>query len=179
MRINAKFVAIAACGVALILLLSNAVYERAVYPFGRRSAFIHSVYGSLRNYAVEHDGAFPDANNQFGLDALQKLYPNYCTSPKVLAGLSGSIDAVTAAISKNKQFADSESSWRYVPRKHLTNDASTLLLWERHPGVTYNGKVVRDKGHTVLFVDGRFEFIAETKWTSFLAKQGIEVNGNQ
>lgn len=80
---------------------------------GERSALMLNVYFALRNYASDHDGWFPQSDED-SYAALRKLYPRYCPSGRELAGLSGDIETVVAALNRGHSLSNELTSWVYV-----------------------------------------------------------------
>src|SRR2546422_802651 len=103
-------------GVSLIVFASCA---KRHLPHGHREAFVRTVDSDLQNYASDHDGWFPNADDPYS--ALAKLYPAYSASGYELAGLSGNIERVTNALQIGHSISNL-TSWTYVPGLRQDDD---------------------------------------------------------
>ena len=115
--------------VALLVVAGCAavvLYRKVTFPYGHRAAVLRSMYFALLNYASEHDGRFP-TSEKGNYDALQKLYPEYAPSGIELAGISGNVDAVVAALRNKAPLDQSLTSWVYMQGFTKDDDAADLV----------------------------------------------------
>jgi hypothetical protein len=145
-------------------------YRKYMYPFGTRVGALQSVYGGLSVYAGEHHGWFPQSDKG-AYDALQGLFPVYCPSGFELAGISGNVEAVDAALRGQVPLDGSLTSWVYVPGFHRDDPPGVALLWERRGGFYADGKRNFFSGHAVLLLDGSITNVAGADWDAFLRNQ--------
>jgi hypothetical protein len=138
------------------------------YPFSHREAFMRTVDSELANYAAHNDGCFPDGHNP--CEALARLYPDYCDTGSELAGLSGSIQQVTNALSDGRSISNL-TSWVYVPGLCEGDNPQIAILWESMPGLTQAGRVNSHKSRPVLLLDRSITNVLDTDWASFLKQQ--------
>lgn len=155
---------VVACCVATVL------YRKVAYPYGHRAAVLRSMYFALLNYASDHDGSFP-YSEKGNYEALQKLYPEYVFSGVELAGISGDVDAVVAALRNNSPLNQSLTSWVYVQGLKKDDDPNLAILWESRAGLYPNGKRNSFGGRAVLLVNGDITNVPAADWESFEKQQ--------
>lgn len=150
------------------------------YPYGMRSATLPLMLLSLRQYAEHHDGFFP-MGGETNYDSLQKLYPEYCTTGRMLAGLSGDIEATIKTLKEKGKLNGTISSWEYFPGFNI-NDSSDIdydkypgiaLILEKQSGITFNGSRAKPGSHAVGFVNGVWRQIPREEWKGFVEQQKI------
>jgi hypothetical protein len=159
--------------VALLVVAGCAavvLYRKVTFPYGHRAAVLRSMYFALLNYASEHDGRFP-TSEKGNYDALQKLYPEYAPSGIELAGISGNVDAVVAALRNKAPLDQSLTSWVYMQGFTKDDDAGLAVLWESREGLYPNGKRNSFGGHAVLLIGGDITNVPAADWESFLKQQ--------
>jgi hypothetical protein len=164
---NVECLEVTPCSLFCLTLLCVVVGCR---PPSQSEAFILNTYFDLLNYAQDHGGWFPTADNT-NTSALQKLYPGYCNPGMELAGLSGDIDGVEAALNAGQPLTDKLTSWVYVQGLRKDDDQNLAILWERTGGLSPNGTKHTSGGHAVLFLSGDRRQIPELGWTNFLREQ--------
>jgi hypothetical protein len=141
-----------------------------------RRAFMRSVDASLMNYASDHDGWLPSDSDPFA--ALAKLYPDYCDAGNELAGLSGGIDKVTAALRDGKSISNL-TSWVYVPSLRITDYPRIAVLWESKIGLDQSGRKSSRPTRPVLLLDRSITNVLASDWDSFLAEQASLLRNRQ
>lgn len=156
-------------GVSLLLFVGIAfgVY-RWNYPFGARTCAMPCVLTALRHYANEHGHAFPFGQTS-SIECLKLLYPEYVSDAKLLAGISGDRRQLQKRLANGNEIDDNCSSWVYWPGFREDDDFSLAIIWERQPGIGFNGK--RSSGHCVGFADGTSRQIPTSRWIAFVAEQ--------
>jgi hypothetical protein len=152
------------------MLASLMLLENSCQMDSPRGALMYNAYFALLNYAKDHDGLFP-ASDKGPYEALQKLYPYYCSSGRELAGLSGDIDSVVNCLKQGNSLTDKLSSWVYVQGLKDTDDPDLAILWEARSGLFSNGRRDPSGGHAVAFIGGDIRQISGSDWTNFLAQQ--------
>gem|GEM_PF-4318019 len=141
--------------VAVVLIALLAIHY-AVYPYGQRPCTVSCLTSALSTFANVHQGQYPRS--------LSELYPSY-TSYRVLAGLSGDIEATRRALELG-QSIEFTSSWRYPDG--IPNGGVRLLVYDVTT-ISGPGGVRRfDAGRWVGFSDGSVRRIPLTQWDSFL-----------
>ena len=150
------------------LLFGSSCRPEKDQPFGSREAFLRVVDSALQNYAYDHNGYFPDKDDPF--TSLKELYPDYSGSGVELAGLSGSIAAVTNALQSGRSISNL-TSWMYVPGLHTNDDPNLAILWETRPGMSHNGRFINDGSRPVLLLGQDVVAIAAKDWSVFLEQQ--------
>ncbi|MHB1306105.1 MAG: hypothetical protein ACYDC1_00075 [Limisphaerales bacterium] len=139
--------------IALVMVVSVAgLYGlvRYIRPFGFRTCFLPCMVSSLYSYAHENSDMYPDNPDPYF--ALQMLYPQMMPNPELLAGISGDRKATTQVLASGGRLTSNECSWVYIPGLSTTNDANTIMLYERRSGLSFNGG--RVSGRAVGRVDG-------------------------
>ena len=156
--------------IALVLVLSVAgLYGlfRFNHPFGYRTCFLPCMMSALIIYAHENSDRYPDGSDAYA--ALQKLYPEAMPDAEVLAGISGSKKATARVLAVGGHLTSNESSWVYIPGLSTTNEPNTILIYERRPGLAFNGS--RASGRAVGFVDGSHGQMSEQEFQQLLQTQ--------
>jgi len=123
---------------------------------------------ALRTYAASNDGSFPNGPGN-PVDALRDLYPTYLPDPVPLAGLSGSKKLLREQVTRSLNISEPACSWVYWPGLDINDNAEIAILWEREPGLAFNGR--REPGHAVGFIGGNCRQISDAKWQKFLSDQ--------
>jgi len=136
-------------------------------PFGFRTCFLPCTVSALRLYAHDNSGRYPDSPDPFA--ALQKLYPEPIHDPKLLAGISGDREATARLLMMGGRLTSNESSWVYIPGLSASNEATTILIYERRRGLAFNG--ARASGRAVGFVDGSHRQMPEHEFQQLLQTQ--------
>lgn len=121
-------------------------------------------------YANDHEGWLPKSDKG-ALDALQKLYPEYCPSGKELAGLSGDIDAVVQNLQSGQPLTERLTSWVYVPGLKDNDDPNIAVLWESKAGIFANGKHDPSGARVAILLSGDITNIPAADWDSFVKQQ--------
>jgi hypothetical protein len=152
------------------LFVAIAVWRKISFPYGHREAFLRTVDSDLQNYASDHDGWFPNADDSY--NALAKLYPGYSGAGYELAGLSGNIQAVTNALQAGHSIS-TLTSWVFVPGLRRDDDPRIAILWESTPGLSPDGKLASWGNRPVLLLSLDITNIPEADWKSFLKQQEL------
>jgi hypothetical protein len=137
-------------------------------PSGNRVAFMRSVHVALMNYAADNGGAFPAGDDSYA--AFAKLYPDYSDVGAELAGLSGSIHAVTNSLVRGVSISNL-TSWVYIPGLQEGDDMRIAILWESMPGLTQAGRTSSQRTRPVLLLDGSITNVPLANWEVFLECQ--------
>jgi len=133
-------------------------------PYGHREAYLRIVDSTLQNYAHDHGGWFPVGDDSF--QSLQSLYPEYFGSGVELAGLTGDIKAVSAAL-QNQQSISNLTSWSYVPNLRIDDDPQLAILWESKFGLSAAGRTILSDRRPVLLVNQAITNVSREDWPSF------------
>lgn len=154
--------------VALILfVICGAIGLRYLfYPYGNRGSGLVGVTVSLRNYAVDHQGWFPNSSSA-PLPSLKMLYP-YDDSGD-LVGLSGDLREGRKRTQLGLDLDETTSTLIYFPGLRDSDDADLMILYERQEGICTTGQ--RASGHAVGFVAGYVRQIPQKDWKRFLKDQ--------
>jgi len=155
---------------ALVMVVSVAGFYgsfRYNYPFGHRACFLPCMVSALHSYAYENSNRYPDAPDPYR--AIQKLYPQLMPNGELLAGISGSIEATVRVLADGGYLTGNESSWVYITGLSVTDDANTIMIYERRTGVAFNGR--RAAGRAVGFVDGSHRQMPEAEFQQLLQAQ--------
>jgi hypothetical protein len=162
--------------VTVLAVLICAVLATAVsawwsyrYPFGRRPCTLQCMFGGLRQYASEHDGWFPKSVKS-PYEALQQLYPTNCSAVE-LAGVTGNIGSVEAALRQGKPLNESLTSWAYMQGFRDDDPPNVAILWESRSGFYADGRRNSVGARPVVFLGGDFTNIPAADWTHFLDAQ--------
>jgi hypothetical protein len=159
----------------LFLLSGCAITIVALYnyylPYGQRDCYMPCILSSLQAYAYDHNGWFPK-EGKTPLESLQLLYPRYIgPDANLLSGISGDRKTVNEIIQQGGHITAEYSSWIYFSGLRSDDDPAIALIYERQPGVQFNGIKSKGGGHVVGFVDGNFKQIPDGKWETFLEEQ--------
>lgn len=145
------------------------LYHGYVYPYGNRHCTLQCMFGGLVNYALEHEGSFPNVENDPYL-SLTQLYPRYCTASE-LAGVSGKLENTERVLKQGKPLDQDSTSWVYVCGLRQRDDPRLAILWEMKTGLYSNGRRSKAGGRAVLLISGSITNVGETEWHSFLTYQ--------
>ena len=135
-----------------------------------RGPFTRCVWQALKTYAADNGGMLPTSSKS-GLDALQKLYPNYTASGVELAGLSADCETVVNTLKAGEPLTDKLSSWVYSPGLRATDDPRIAVLWEAKFGVFPDGSRDPSGRRTVLLLGGDITNVAPSDWRQFILDQ--------
>ena len=154
----------------VILSISLALIFGCSREAESRGPFIRCVWQALNIYAADNGGMLPTSSKS-GLDALQKLYPNYTTSGVELAGLSADLEAVVHTLKAGEPLTDKLSNWVYVPGLRATDNPRIAVLWEAKFGVFPNGSRDPSGCRTVLLLGGEITNVAPSALRQFMLDQ--------
>lgn len=155
--------------ICAVLVAAFSAWRSYLYPFGRRPCTLQCMFGGLRQYAFEHDGWFP--KSVIGpYDALQQLYPTNCSAGD-LAGVTGDIGSVEAALRQGKSLNESLTSWVYIRGFRDDDPPNVAILWESRSGFYADGRRNSVGARPVLLLGGDITNIPATDWTNFLDGQ--------
>jgi hypothetical protein len=150
-------------------LIGFVALHKYMYPFGKRAYTLRQMHAVLALYADENFGMFP-GSEKGAYEALSKLYPKFCTGAE-LAGVSGDIRAVEAALLRKEPLNGSLTSWCYVPGLRRGDNPEIAVLWEARGGLLANGRRNFFGGHAVLLLSGAVTNVPASAWTAFLNEQ--------
>ena len=172
MRKRTKHWVFGILGVILLFAMGVVATRNYLFPFGHRPCTLNCMYLALQNYALDHNGFYPDSNNE-PLDALQKLYPIYVGSAE-LAGVTGDQTALKLTLESGKPLDESVTSWVYVPGLNRKDNPDLAILWEARKGILPNGRRASGPVHAVLFnsIFG-IKLIPDAEWDEFLKQQEL------
>ncbi len=128
----------------------------------------------FREYADEHNGAFPYHTNGFG-DALLLLVKDRPQDVAFICGPGDDGHALSNALAQGLHVAEGQCSRVYVQGLSETNDPQICILFDRRsvPGGDHfygSGKPVRE----VCMLDGFMEAIPDARWAEF-SRQQVEL----
>jgi len=159
----------AVAGTFLLVLAGVAVlFYHHHYPYGARPACLPVLLEALRSYSLENGGAFPDSRTE-PLEALRMLYPKHLPDCQPIAGLSGDRELLKKHIADGSKLDEAASSWVYWPGLRFDDNPDMALIWERKPGLRFNGS--RAQGHEVGFIGGYIRQVPDAQWETFLKEQ--------
>ena len=157
-------------GVVIVLLLvftgilvGRTMWRRA-YPYGHRPAFLPRMVIALLAYAQDQNGWFP-AGRDAPLESLRMI----SCDPEALAGISGDIMALRYRLESDEILDSSVSSWQYFPG--FRDGDPVAIIWERQPGIRFDGRCVEAGSHAVGFADGHLRQVYAAEWSTFVAEQ--------
>jgi hypothetical protein len=90
-------------------------------------------------------------------------------NPELLAGISGDRKATARLLTSGSRLTSNECSWVYIPGLSTTNDANTIMIYERRSGLSFNGS--RVAGRAVGFVDGSHRQMREQEFLQLIKTQ--------
>jgi len=152
---------------ALILLIYG--YSCYKYPYGASHRCDLILYGSLENYAADHNGAFPDGQSTPEA-SLSLLYPTYADADQ-LGGKGVPESEAKAILESGAPLGPESCSWHYVADGLTIYDDPRIALFWDETGTGHSGERLFDGGYTVLFINGNREHIPGGQWANFLREQ--------
>lgn len=130
---------------------------------------------ALRNYAHDHDGAYPTHKNGYG-DALLLLFPDYIgVNPDLLTGPGYTGNVFSEAYTNKTHIPESECGRVYVQGLRDDSDPNLVVLFDKLPNPgDHNGgprRIWSPLRREVVFADGSFRSILEKEWPAFASNQ--------
>ena len=147
---------------------------RYQYPYGCSHCCDLIVLSLLEEYAQAHNGDFP-AGEATPEASLSLLYRHAKRDDKRLCGdlLRGKTvpePVVRAILERGELLTPDTCGWHYVEGLNLHDDPNLAILWDK-AGLEHDGRRLRDGGHIVLFLNSMREYIHQSEWDAFMAKQ--------
>lgn len=152
-----------------VVAVTVSAWRSYLYPFGRRPCTLQCMFGGLEQYASEHEGWFPKSDRG-SYAALQQLYPTNCSALEV-AGVTGNIGLVEAALKQGKLLNEALTSWVYMPGFRNDDPHDIAILWESRGGFFADGRRNSVGARPVLFIGGHMTNIPAADWEAFLRGQ--------
>lgn len=145
-------------------------YYRWTFPYGWSHSCDKQLMFALHQYAEEHGGTYP-AGEATPEASLSLLYPKYANE-YVLQGKTVPLEVVKAILERGERLGPDSCGWHYVEGLRLDDDRCFALCWDK-VGLGHNGQRFAKGGHTVLFINLRYEYIEGSKWETFLEEQKV------
>jgi len=158
---------IAVTTVLLLIIVAVLVVRtiwKSLYPYGARPCCLPCMNMALLSYAQDNGEWFP-AGGANPWESLRKVE----TYPDLLAGITGGRRALLERLQSGNMLDASVSSWVYFPG--FREGDPVAIIWEREPGITFNGHVAEEGSHAVGFADSHWHQVSGTEWSKFLANQ--------
>jgi hypothetical protein len=152
----------------LAVVLGGRWYYIWEYPFGWSHCCDKQLANALRQYADDHDGAFP-LGGKTAEGSLGHLFPKYADA-NLLRGKTVTPAVIERQLHSGDELIPESCGWHYVDGLRQGDDPGLALFWDK-AGLGHNGERNPDGGHTVFFVNLRSEYIPGSEWTSFLDNQ--------
>jgi hypothetical protein len=148
--------------IAAGVLLALVYYQRAEwqyqYPYGFSHCCDLQLGQALREYARNHDGAFP-AGKATPEASLSLLYREKTDSGErlvdanLLRGKTVPEPVVKGILERGELLTPETCGWHYVEGLRLDDDHRLALFWDK-AGLNHNGGRLTQGGHVVMFVNG-------------------------
>ena len=155
--------------VVLLVLASVAYgYYRFKYPYGSTHRCSKSLAGFLEEYAINHDGNYPQPEraDQLGLDRL--LGADLGDSGdflELVVGKAGDLFEAREFYAEHGYLKPEHSSWHYVTGLSAA-DKGRALAWDKIP-LTHNGMRVSYNPREVIMVGGMVNQVNADSWVQF------------
>lgn len=154
----------------LVVVLGLYAYYRHTFPYGASHCCDLLLAQALRDYAANHNGAFP-SGGETPEASLSLLCSNAdWVTPYLLRGRTVSEAVVREALKRDGRLGPDSCGWHYVEGLRVDDDPGLAIFWDKI-GLGHNGERLSHPGHTALFVGGDRRFIPESDWKAFLSDQ--------
>lgn len=143
-------------------------YYRYKFPYGNTHRCSKVLAGMLEEYAEDHEGRYPQADDERQL-GLEKVLDASGGQLAEVVGKAGDLEEAEKFYEKSGFLLKEHSSWHYVSGL-TTADEGRALAWDKIP-LTHDGMKISYNPREVIMVGGWVEQINETRWEDFLKKQ--------
>lgn len=165
--------------VIIILLVCGVLYGagygflRYKFPYGRSHRCSKVFVSVLEQYAVDHEGRYPQGTRegQLGLDEVLKdlSSKDFDRTFDLVLGKAGDLEEARQFYKQNGYLRVMHSSWHYVSGLTV-QDSGRALAWDKIP-LTHNGMRVPSNPREVIMVGGAVLSVKENEWEAFLKTQ--------
>jgi hypothetical protein len=143
-------------------------YYRYKFPYGNTHRCSKILAGMLDQYAADHEGRYPQADDDHRL-GLEKVLEVSRDQLAMVVGKAGDLEEAEKFYKKSGFLLKGHSSWHYVSGL-TTADEGRALAWDKVP-LTHNGMRISYNPREVIMVGGLVEQINESRWEDFLKQQ--------
>jgi hypothetical protein len=140
-----------------------------MFPYGWSHSCDKCLMFALRNYAEDHDSAYP-AGEATPEASLSLLYPKYGVDAEILRGKIVPTEVVQTLLARGDRLSPDTCGWHYIEGLRQDDDSRLALFWDK-VGLGHNGQRLPDGGHVVFCVNLTSRYVKESEWKAFVEEQ--------